>query len=118
VQEAVYRCLIRATDGKKKVTTTVRLAPLLRCRASAARYALTAGRLQVSGKEHVRFQDSFGTILKVNLRGNSCVLHACGTGPTLPFPIAHCSRALAQAHMDNLKRREKVKPAKAGKKPG
>jgi hypothetical protein len=41
VQEAVYRCLIRATDGKKKVTTTVRLAPLLLCRASAGRPSLT-----------------------------------------------------------------------------
>ncbi|KAK9842006.1 hypothetical protein WJX81_003819 [Elliptochloris bilobata] len=60
--DAVYHCLIRATDGKKKVTTTV------------------------SGKDHVRFQGSYGTILK--------------------------------AHMDNLKRREKTKSAKAVKKPG
>eukprot|EP00890_Picochlorum_soloecismus_P006359 jgi/Picsp_1/6724/NSC_04065-R1_signal recognition particle 14 kda protein len=39
-----YKCLIRATDGRKKKISTV-----------------------VSGKEVVKFQDSFDTILKANM---------------------------------------------------
>jgi hypothetical protein len=39
-----YKCLVRATDGRKKKISTV-----------------------VSGKELVKFQDSFETILKANM---------------------------------------------------
>lgn len=39
-----YKCLVRATDGRKKKISTV-----------------------VSGKELVKFQDSFDTILKANM---------------------------------------------------
>jgi hypothetical protein len=67
----------------------------------------------------VRFQDSFGTILKVSTRGESCLLHVLWLWPhAATFCGTLLTHTVAQAHMDNLKRREKVKPARAGKKPG
>mgnify|MGYP001074140479 CR=1 FL=1 len=53
------KCLVRATDGKRKVSTVV------------------------AGKELARFQDSYSTILKVTLEG-LCRL-VCFSGSLLCF---------------------------------
>lgn len=70
-QEAEYRCLLRATAGKKKISTTVR--PSFECQLCgrlllgllAPGKKVSAGHLQVSAREQRRFQASYDTILKV-----------------------------------------------------
>ncbi|KAK1271962.1 Signal recognition particle 14 kDa protein [Acorus gramineus] len=63
-----YRCLVRATDGKKKISTAVESMEtrqiliclvylILRCEISG----------QLSTKEHQKFQASYATLLKAHM---------------------------------------------------
>jgi len=73
-----YICLVRASDGKAKISTTVRkkrrrgggvqrttAVPSHSHPLSPSLFSL----LQVSAKDHARFIESYGTILKAHMDG-------------------------------------------------
>ena len=65
LQNAEYRCLIRATDGKKKIATEVHTMQPLHTRLQLHANAEAVMALQVGRKEQGRFQGSYATILRV-----------------------------------------------------
>ncbi|XP_010268223.1 PREDICTED: signal recognition particle 14 kDa protein isoform X1 [Nelumbo nucifera] len=53
-----YRCLVRATDGKKTIST------VMECQS---KLVLLSFEYKLSAKDHLRFQASYATILKAHM---------------------------------------------------
>ena len=103
--EGDYKCLVRATDGKRKFSTAVR--SLCRFAAPSPAVSLTraACRLQqLTGKQLSRFLASYSIMQKVRL-----LVSPVGS-LAVPLTALHFPR---QAHMDALKSRPKERGATA-----
>jgi hypothetical protein len=74
-----YKCLVRATDGKRKISTAVRPASVIVSACAVLRRLTRVLVLQLTGKQVARFLQSYSILQKVRIDDDDCLCarHPC-----------------------------------------